>query len=406
MPLHSDARRWATLYRLLWRLTHGEPKLLEIAVDEDVSLTFQLQKSVRQDIHKMRAFVRFREIDDGGEGPLHVAWYEPEHWIVEANAPFFARRFAGMRWSILTPDASASWDGERLSFGPGGSRADAPAEDAMEDVWRAYYASIFNPARLKVQAMRSEMPQKYWRNLPEAALIPDLISNAGRRTAEMVDSAPSDPPLKRMRAVDDTRPSNAGTALAAVRAAALDCRACPLWAPATQTVFGEGPESAEVMLVGEQPGDQEDVAGHPFIGPAGQVLDRALQEAEIERERVYVTNAVKHFKFVPRGKRRLHERPNTAEIKACRRWFEQEVEIVRPKLVVALGATAAQQVFGKSMTIGANRGRLMDWPEGGAQALITVHPSYLLRLPDEAAKAEEYRKFVADLRLARPLLAA
>lgn len=189
------------------------------------------------------------------------------------------------------------------------------------------------------------------------------------------------------------------TDLKTLRSEAADCRACPLWKNATQTVFGEGPAHAPLMLVGEQPGDKEDLAGKPFVGPAGQMLDRALDEAGIDRKKVYVTNAVKHFKFVPRGKIRLHQKPNTAEIKACRPWYERERAAVKPVLVVAMGATAAQSVFGKITPINKNRGHLIDLHDG-AQALVTVHPSYLLRLPDQDARAREYQRFVDDLKIA------
>jgi DNA polymerase len=186
--------------------------------------------------------------------------------------------------------------------------------------------------------------------------------------------------------------------LAILRAKAAECRACPLWKNATQTVFGEGPGHAPLMLVGEQPGDKEDLAGKPFVGPAGRMLDRALEEAGIDRDQVYVTNAVKHFKFVPRGKVRLHQKPNTAEIRACRQWYERELATIRPVLVVAMGATAAQSVFGKVTPINKNRGHLIELD--AIKTLVTVHPSYLLRLPDQEAKAREYDRFVADLRIA------
>ena len=189
------------------------------------------------------------------------------------------------------------------------------------------------------------------------------------------------------------------TSLARLRAEAADCRACHLWKDATQTVFGEGPAHAPVMLVGEQPGDKEDLAGKPFVGPAGQMLDRALEEAGIDRAKVYVTNAVKHFKFVPRGKIRLHQKPNTPEIRACRPWYERELATINPALVVAMGATAAQSVFGKITPINKNRGRPIDLDDG-RKALVTVHPSYLLRLPDEDARAREYERFVDDLKIA------
>jgi DNA polymerase len=197
--------------------------------------------------------------------------------------------------------------------------------------------------------------------------------------------------------------SASADSLEALREQAAHCRACHLWKHATQTVFGEGPPGAEIMLVGEQPGDKEDLAGKPFVGPAGQMLDRALKEARIDRKKVYVTNAVKHFKFVPRGKIRLHQKPNTQEIKACRQWYERELAAIRPALVVAMGATAAQCVFGKITPINKNRGHAIDLDEG-VKALVTVHPSYLLRLPDADAKAREYERFVDDLKIAAVLV--
>ena len=197
--------------------------------------------------------------------------------------------------------------------------------------------------------------------------------------------------------------TTAPPSLKTLREEAAHCRACHLWKDATQTVFGEGPQTAQVMLVGEQPGDKEDLAGKPFVGPAGQMLDRALEQAGIDRDKVYVTNAVKHFKFVPRGKIRLHQKPTTSEIKACRPWYERELAEIKPDLVVAMGATAAQCVFGKITPINKNRGRLIDLDDG-IKALVTVHPSYLLRLPDEDAKAREYERFVSDLKIAAELL--
>jgi uracil-DNA glycosylase family protein len=194
-----------------------------------------------------------------------------------------------------------------------------------------------------------------------------------------------------------------GSSLKTLREEASRCRACHLWKNATQTVFGEGPQDAQVMLVGEQPGDKEDLAGKPFVGPAGLMLDRALEEAGIDRKKAYVTNAVKHFKFVTRGKIRLHQKPNTQEIRACRQWYERELATIKPDLVVAMGATAAQCVFGKITPINKNRGRLIDI-EDGIKAMVTVHPSYLLRLPDAEAKAREYQRFVEDLKMAAAAL--
>jgi DNA polymerase len=403
--LHRSPERFALLYRLLWRLRQNHD-LLDIATDPDVNEIAAMAKAVRRDEHKMHAFVRFREI--GREDKSHyVAWFEPEHHIVELAAPFFARRFADMPWSILTPDLCAHWDGHAVSITPGVAKSEAPTQDRLEETWRSYYASIFNPARLKVQAMRNEMPKKYWRNLPEASLIKPLIESAARSTSAMIANAATEPHKAQKRPEppkgNDMPRKHAGDDIETLREEAADCRACPLYKDATQTVFGEGKQTARIMLVGEQPGDKEDLAGKPFVGPAGQMLDRALEEAGIDRRKVYVTNAVKHFKFVPRGKIRLHQKPNTPEIKACRQWYERELAAIRPELVVAMGATAAQSVLGKITPINKNRGRPIDLDDG-TRALVTVHPSYLLRLPDAEAKAREYRHFVQDLKIAAEVL--
>ena len=400
--LHRDRERFAMLYRLLWRLC-GHHDLLEIATDPDVMRVTAMAKAVRRDEHKMHAFVRFREIGREREA-RYVAWFEPEHHIVELAAPFFARRFADMPWSILTPELCAHWDGFAISFTPGVGKAMAPTSDRLEETWRLYYATIFNPARLKVKAMQTEMPKKYWRNLPEASLIKPLIAGAARTTDAMIAKAASEPHKTQRRPEEPMRRQTAATdELETLREEAASCRACPLWKDATQTVFGEGPPHAPIMLVGEQPGDKEDLAGKPFVGPAGQMLDRALIEAGIDRKKVYVTNAVKHFKFLARGKIRLHQKPSTPEIKACRQWYERELAAIKPTLVVAMGASAAQSVFGKITPINKNRGHLFDLDEE-TKALVTVHPSYLLRLPDEEAKAREYERFVGDLKLAAAVL--
>lgn len=183
---HRDAQRWSLLYRTLFRMTHGEGHLLNIAVDPDIHLLTQMEKAVRRDVHKMRAFVRFRTVTAGSGETWYVAWFEPEHHIVEANAPFFTDRFASMRWSILTPDRCAHWDGSTVQFTPGLTRADAPDTDAIEPLWRQYYANIFNPARVKVHAMQKEMPKRYWKNLPEAELIPGLLRQAPGRVETMI----------------------------------------------------------------------------------------------------------------------------------------------------------------------------------------------------------------------------
>ncbi|WP_051504017.1 UdgX family uracil-DNA binding protein [Sphingomonas jaspsi] len=387
---HSDPERFALLYRLLMKI-RGNRRAMEDRADPLVDRLEKLAKEVRRDAHKMHAFVRFREVEGDHGKPRFVAFFEPDHHIVRREAGFFVRRFAGMHWSILTPELSIHWDGERVSEGPGATRADAPDGDPTEEAWKTYYANIFNPARVKVKAMLKEMPKKYWANMPETALVGELLAGAQAREAAMIE---------RSAAMPAPPPSNADAAWAALRADAMRCTRCDLHRCATQTVFGEGPLDARIMFVGEQPGDQEDLAGRPFVGPAGELFDQALVTAGIDRRQTYVTNAVKHFKYIQRGPRRLHQSPNAGEIQHCRWWLEREREIVRPPLTVALGATAARSLFGKVMAVGANRGQPLSLSDG-SEAWITVHPSYLLRLPDESARTLEHARFIDDLKRVR-----
>jgi uracil-DNA glycosylase family protein len=355
--------------------------------------------------------VRFRrvEVEDGEH---YVAWFEPDHFILERNAAFFVRRFAGMRWTILTPYASASWDGEELTFGPGGDRASAPREDDAEELWKTYFKSIFNPARLKVKAMQAEMPKKYWRNLPEATLIPGMIVSADEAARDMIARMPTSAPAHHDKIQarhwkrEDAEISDGAdaTSIGELREAAKGCRRCPLWRDATQTVFGEGPQTAKWVFVGEQPGDQEDLAGKPFVGPAGKVFDAILDDAGIDRTQVYVTNAVKHFKFEPRGKRRIHQKPNAGEVQACRWWLDKELNLIKPDLVVALGATAAQALLGKAIPVTKMRGETIE-REDRLKVFITIHPSFILRIPDANDKEAERERFLADMRKVRNLAA-
>ncbi|MET3664937.1 UdgX family uracil-DNA binding protein [Caulobacter sp. 1776] len=403
--LHRAPDRLALLYRILWRLER-EPRLIDNPADPDMARARDMAKAVSRAAHKMKAFVRFRRVE-GAADETYAAWFEPAHRVTEAVAPFFARRFTAMDWTILTPDACVAWDGERLLVSEGADPADAPSEDAQEELWRTYYASIFNPARLNPRQMRQEMPKRYWRNLPEARLIPDLIETAKDHVAAMVAAPPRQPSDRVLKAAlrharDASYEGGVPTSLEQVEAGVQVCRRCNLWRNATQGVPGEGAAHAPLMFVGEQPGDQEDLAGRPFVGPAGQMFDRALAEAGVPRDRAYVTNAVKHFKHEPRGKRRIHKTPDRGEVTACRWWLDAERRLVRPRIIVALGATAALAVVGKATPIGANRGKPLQLPDQ-AQGLVTYHPSFLLRVPDEATRTRAYAEFVEDLRLAGQL---
>jgi uracil-DNA glycosylase len=406
--LHHDAQRFALLYRLLWRLVH-EPSLRNDPLDADMVHAQQMAQAVRRDMHKMKAFVRFRQVPDQ-ERPgevLHVAWFEPTHHIVEAVAPWFARRFANMRWAILTPERSVRWDGEQLLFGPGGGRHDAPAPDAGEELWLTYYESIFNPARLKMQQLHKEMPRKYWHNLPEARLIGELSAQAQQRSEAMIESPAQAPPRRRIPqpvAVEpeDTLAQDGISSLEQLKSATMKCRECPIGEFATQSVNGEGRLHAPLMFVGEQPGDQEDLQGHPFVGPAGKLLDRALESLGVPRDIVFVSNAVKHFKFELRGKRRIHKTPTQREAAACLHWLEDEIALVQPKALVALGATAARSLMGHAVSVTAERGKWLTRADG-RKVLITLHPSALLRMPPQE-RDDAFAAFVADLKKAKSVL--
>jgi probable DNA metabolism protein len=397
---HRDPERFALLYELLWRLLNEDRMLLAIFTDPLVYRLKQMEKAVHRDLHKMTAFVRFRSVEDGDDERF-VAWFEPQHLILKQASAFFIKRFANMHWTILTPDGTLGWDRRELTFGPGVPKSRAPTEDALEEWWLSYYRSTFNPARVNPTMMRSEMPVRYWKNLPEAALIPGMLAQAEQRASRMIEAPPT-APRKATGFVVPASTASRGSLLA-LREQAQTCQRCPLFCNATQTVFGEGPDTAPVVFVGEQPGDQEDLMGRPFVGPAGQLFDKAAVEAGIDRSRAYVTNAVKHFKFEPRGKRRIHKRPDNNEVEHCRWWLDRELELIQPRLVVALGGTAARALTGKDVRITEMRGKTIDY-RGGPSILFTVHPSYLLRLPDEQARRAEYARFVHDLSQVAKLL--
>jgi uracil-DNA glycosylase family protein len=243
-----------------------------------------------------------------------------------------------------------------LRFGPGAPASAAPEGDALETLWRTYYASIFNPARLNLRAMQQELPRRHWSTLPEAQLIAPLARRAATRVEGMLarESSESERYLP-------TLPT-----LSTLRAALPACQACGLCGPATQAVFGEGPEHARLVLVGEQPGDEEDRLGRPFVGPAGVVLDAALQEAGIDRREVYLTNAVKHFKFEERGRRRIHQKPSAGEIRACKGWLQAELTTLQPQVLVCLGATAAQALLGPRFSVSRTVGSPSPCPPSPA----------------------------------------
>jgi DNA polymerase len=366
-----DPERFGLLYSLVWRANSGE-KLLEDDGDPDLSLVRRMALSVRADAHRMRTNMRFLAVAEG-DSTRFLGWYEPAHFVLPANAQLMVRRFPNLALSIVTPDGAAHWDGSSLLFGSG-------LRHAQDD----------------------EALQAWWEN-HRSMLLEQATSDVSVPEAEALDEVPRSPDRPALGPVVlHQRPD--ATLLRSARDAAT-CHRCPLYAAATQTVFGEGPANAEVMFVGEQPGDQEDTIGRPFVGPAGQMMDRAMEEAGIDRRAVYITNAVKHFKFTPRGRRRIHQTPEVPEIQACSFWLDVERDDVRPRLLVVMGASAARAVLRRAVTISRERGRPMQTPEGQT-VFVTVHPSFLLRVPDAAAKAREYAAFVRDLTAIRALMEA
>ncbi|WP_113912581.1 UdgX family uracil-DNA binding protein [Roseovarius dicentrarchi] len=396
---HSDPQRFARLYAFLWRLRDA-PHLMSDRADPELAKLRQMEKAVHRCRHKMRAFVRFREIGDpAAPRRSFAAWFEPTHYTLEMNTPFFRDRFADMDWRIVTPDVTAIFEKGKVRLEAGQAAPHLP-EDASEELWLTYFRNIFNPARLKVNAMTSEMPRKYWKNLREAAAIPGLIADAPARARAMAAAAPTLPPLRaaaaqaglarHVSAWTDT----GGGLEADIRA----CTRCALHCNATQAVCGEGPADAALMIVGEQPGDREDLVGRPFVGPAGQLFDTLAAEAGLDRGAAYVTNAVKHFKHIPRGRKRIHQRPDAGEVQQCKWWLDAEIARSKPRLIVAMGATAALSLTGSGARITARRGSV-ERGSAGIDVLITLHPSYLLRLPDAAAKARATADLRADLAL-------
>ncbi len=393
LACYRDAGRWDLMYRLLWRIVNENRALLENDADADVRTARLWSKAVSQDVHKMHAFLRFHETAGDDGAACYVSWFEPQHEILRYTAPFFEKRFGNMRWMIATPDGAAVWNGMHTEFVDSPGRSAVPREDPTHDLWRAYYRNICNVARINPRLMQREMPLRYWRHLPEATEIHALLHENPRTLHTTLSSDTATEDVRMPRAIAESLDR-----IAPVADSPLTCRRCGLWQRATQAVLGEGPRDARIMLVGEQPGDEEDLRGRPFVGPAGQVLDEALRKVGVTRGELFVTNAVKHFKWEPRGKRRLHMKPQQQEIRACRGWLEDEIAEVAPRVIVALGGTAIRAVTGLQLTI--DEARKMELRDAsGARVVATYHPSAVLRSQDERRQAIE-EALTGDLRRA------
>ncbi len=360
-----EPERFGLLYSLVWRAHAGEA-VLDDPDDPDVRLARRLALAVRAEAHRMRTHLRFLPMGD-----RLLGWYAPAHYVLEANAQLLARRFPAEPFSVITPDSSAHWDGASLRFGAGLARV--ADDDTLCAWWEAHEPAILADSRVGTAVPEAEALDEAPRPLDEPAIGPVVF------------------------------PIAVASALTAARREAERCERCTLCGPATQTVFGEGSADATVLFVGEQPGDQEDVIGRPFVGPAGQLLDQALEEAGIDRRGIYITYAVKHFKYEPRGRRRIHVSPSPEEIAACGIWLDAERACLRPKLLVVMGGSAARAVLGRPVAVTRERGQAMRLADG-QMAFVTVHPSYLLRVPEGEAQAREYRAFVRDLIAVRDLV--
>ncbi|WP_225198729.1 UdgX family uracil-DNA binding protein [Gluconobacter oxydans] len=414
MLCHSDPGRFALAYRIAWRVQEN-PHLLDVPTDADIAKARIMVRQNREDCHKMASFLRFWEDPvQRGEGQdgrrRFLAWFEPQHHILERIAPFFSKRFTDMDWMILTPRGSIRWGGKEVVYSP--EPCERPElDDGFGELWDTYYASTFNPARVRTKAMRREMPGRYWKNLPETRLIPQLVAGAEARVRTMAEQELQPAPAfhERLRARETrlvAQVLDMAETLEGLAAQVRTCTACPLHCPATQAVVGEGPAEARIMVVGEQPGDQEDLAGRPFVGPAGQLLHEALGEAGVDRDALYMTNAVKHFRFRLQGRRRIHQNPDVAHVVACRPWLEQEIALIRPKLIVSLGATALRALDGPGMAMSDVRGT--SWTVGtgekAVRRLALAHPSWLLRLGNGAQGGSERRHFGEGLSRLREFL--
>jgi DNA polymerase len=359
--------RWAVLYRVVWRWQQGDHGVLD-AADRDGLRLQVMVAAVHREEHDMHANIRFRERPADAGLPRFVAWYEPRHEVLEQVARHFASRMGQVSWMIATPEASVLWDGANLhNCGPLVGSA-VELDDTGVAPWVAYYRGVY----------ASPAPPRR----PAPPVIPILAAGSRRDTA----AAPgAGKPEEQQPATLD------------------ECRRCDLWQHATQPVGGAGSKRARIMLVGEQPGDQEDIAGEPFVGPAGKLLDRVCDEAGVDRSTLYVTNAVKHFKWEPRGKRRMHKTPAQREIEACSYWLDKELAQIKPRVIVALGTTALKSILGTShVTLKDTIGQALR--HEGRWVVTIYHPSYVLRVPDDAAKKAAFKVMVDGLRLAQSLL--
>lgn len=383
---HKSDRVYGLSYRLLTKF-HLNSSILKNHVDDDVREASVFRKQVGRDIHKMRAFVRFNETEKMSE-KYYIAYHKPDHYILKKNANFFKERFNSMNWVIFTPYAVLAWNQKKLFYKEGVFSPLKFPHDPFVNLWKTYFANIFNPARLKIKAMKNEMPVRYWENMPETELIPELIRTATVRVSQMKKTTLED-------RVSSVQASENVSGLAELNDKIKICKACSLCELNAKAVTGEGFEKARVVVVGEAPGDFEEKSGRPFVGPAGKLLKETLEKIGVDVSKLFLTNAVKHFNFVQKGDLRVHRTPKTEHTMACRGWLLKEIDLVKPDVLICLGNTAAHSVLGFPMGIESLRG-VKHQTSFCKNTFVTYHPSYLLRSKKEGLK----EKFFNDLRRA------
>ena len=372
---HLNPVRWQLLYSVLWRL-RDDRNLLKLESNHEVKTILFMEQQVRRDLERMQGTIKFDRIQVEPGHERLIAWHRPDYAIVELAAAYFAERFARSRWSILTPYRSAHWEpkDQKLEFDAGVPRFTMPSKEELKQLWIARRGASEQPVRKQPQPVGAQSAQDQMQPMFGGKF-----------------------PVQRIATAKPFVPSS--LELPVLNDAIQRCQGCELHVCATQAVFGVGPGDARIMLVGEQPGNDEDVAGKPFVGPAGKLLDRALMEAGIKREEVYITNSVKHFKFERRGSKRIHRTPQMTEIKACKPWLEAEIRAVKPQIIVCLGATAAKSVLNLQNLLMKHRGQLFSSPYA-EKVVATIHPSAILRVQDPLTSEQLFQTLCRDLRLA------